>query len=168
MKRDPFHMNLSIPVIKDWSGTDIPLSVSEKRFWQGTRVRKLLFYDEQGQKINVLFVDSKEDIHRLHAPEYCLMGSGWKIIRRNIQKIPIPGKDVLIQMIVAKRKHQTNIFYYWFSSNESSTPSYLALRHFYKYKSKQNWRLYQISTVGDSLSSEQLLNNFVKEGLLES
>jgi len=145
-------------VFGSWYGAEIATSPSEKRlFSESRRLSKRLYTTPDGKRVSVLIVES-DDVHDLHAPEYCLSGSGW-ILRTpksdsdTSPQLPLALPTSAAQALEAVRGRQRLSSLYWFSSASRSTANLAGLRLQSRLAPDEPFTLYlftAIAQVGDS------------------
>lgn len=150
-----------------WIGTSIALSPAETAFFRDYNVAKEVFFSDSAEQITTLSVFSKNDIHRLHPPEYCLLGSGWDISKAKKEMIKIRGENFPVMRIVGKKGERSILAYYWYSSVNESTPSFSVFRRVFRKSDKDHWNLYQVSmninNLKSSLREDGMLQDFLRK-----
>lgn len=133
-----------------WYGAEIPTSPSEQRLYAGSRrLSKRLYATRDGKQVSVLIVDS-DDVHDLHAPEYCLSGSGWVIgdapdAARAAEPLALP--EAASAELDGRRGPQRLAGVYWYSSPSRSTADLAGLRLQSRLAPGEPFSLYMISAV---------------------
>ncbi len=150
--KDSFGPPLQLAVDKipssDWSGMGIPLEASEKDFFMGSNVEKFIYFYKNGGAINVVHVLPGKDIHKIHAPEYCMTGGGWQIEQRYKLSIKLKTGTFPVSCVLISLDGQHAYLYYWYSSSERSTTSQSTFRK--AYNPNESWQAYQFAVVGIS------------------
>ncbi len=141
-------MNLTLDKysFKNWVGDEAKPTVAEKGFYQHGRMRKMIFFNPQGAAVTLMVVSSKTDIHDLHPPEYCLIGSGWTVLERSTVLINSQHPGAYVMRIKTQHQNENTLGYYWFSSEQLSTPSHFTFRKAARNTANKEWRLYRIQT----------------------
>lgn len=156
-----------------WYGAEIPTSPSEQRlFADSRRLSKRLYATRDGKRINVLIVES-DDVHDLHAPEYCLSGSGWVLdgrdandandARRPLESLALPTRAA--GELTGARDRQRLSSVYWFSSASRSTADLAGLRVQSSLAPDEPFTLFMITAIADADADDpprQTLAEFLK------
>lgn len=137
--------------VGDWYGAEVPVSPSEQELFAGSRrLGKLLYAGPDGGRISVLIAES-DDVHDLHAPEYCLSGSGWVIgnaeAAETATALPLPVQTT--GELAAARGDQRLAGVYWYSSPTRSTADIAGLR-LARTGADEPFTLYLITAVGNA------------------
>lgn len=153
-----------------WFGAEIPTSPSERRlFSESRRLSKRLYATRDGKRVSVLIVES-DNVHDLHAPEYCLSGSGWRLGDRDADDATGPLASLVlpttaVNELTAVRDRQRLSSAYWFSSASRSTADLTGLRMRSSLAPDEPFTLFMITAIADADSadtSRQTLAEFMQ------
>jgi hypothetical protein len=152
-----------------WLGAEIPTSPSERELFSASRrLSKRLYASTEGGRVSVLIVETR-DIHDLHAPEYCLSGSGWVFEtgaaeRQEAKTEPLPLPIDSAAELSAARGDLRLAGVYWYSSASRSTADFAGLRMAGRGSPGEPFTLYLISAVGEAGGSpRETLASFLRE-----
>ncbi len=159
----------------NWAGNMLPLSNSEEDGFEGTQLNKYQFSNRSGETLTLSVLSAGNYPRSLHPPEYCLLGSGWKIKERLIANLRAGDTPIRVSSLVFQRDHLRLYGVYWLSSPDRSTSSHAAFRRSGKALKNEQWHLFFLTTPTGSESglSHSRIENFLSdltssEGLFSS
>jgi len=152
----------------DWLGAEIGTNPAEERLFSDSRLSKRAYARPDGRRVAVLIVESG-DVHRLHAPEYCLSGSGWKMEYRESSPWSVGEPSAAAAELVASRDTNELKGVYWFSSDSRSTTDLTGLRLQSRLVPKEAFTLYMVTAIGEAgEGSDQVLSDFLADAPWQS
>jgi EpsI family protein len=152
----------------DWLGAEIGTNPAEERLFSDSRLSKRAYARPDGRRVAVLIVES-EDVHRLHAPEYCLSGSGWKMEYRASSPWSVGEPSATAAELVASRNAKELQGVYWFSSDSRSTTDLTGLRLQSRLVPEEAFTLYMVTSIGEAgEESDQVLSDFLADAPWQS
>ena len=145
----------------DWLGAEISTTPLEKQLYRRSRLSKRAYARPDGRRVAVLIVES-DDVHRLHAPEYCLSGSGWRMEQRDSSPWSVGKPAAAAARLMASRGTQELKGVYWFSSDSRSTTDLTGLRLQSRLMPKESFTLYMVTAIGaEGEESDRVLSDFL-------
>jgi len=132
-------MEIALPEnVLDFSSTNIPESDVELGYFpkDTSYARRCYFPATNGWPIYGTIVMMGADRTSIHRPDYCLEGQGWKVLSRDVAKVPIGGatsQELPVSKWVLSRTFQTPdgrtrsvgaIYTFWFVADGEETPSH--------------------------------------------
>jgi len=116
----------SIPLrIKGWEGRRVPLSSQHPARVGGVNAAYVR-YRKQGFSLDLYVVEARPGTFSLHPPEYCLLGGISEEVSRSRLNLPCGPGSIEVNRFVARRDWRNSLIYYWYSTGDDYTPSYLA------------------------------------------
>jgi len=156
--------------IGEWQGEDIAIDKKTKDILETESVlmRKYVKGDNSVWLAIVYYKDSRV---ALHLPESCYAGQGSHIVKRDKEKIDIPGlKSFYANKLVLKGNKGNQIILYYFETGDIRTGSYQSMRWqmmLNKLKAKSNSgalvRFSMVITDSSLTSNLETLERFIKE-----
>lgn len=147
----------------DWLGAEIVATPAEQRLFGRTRLSKRAYARPDGRRVAVLVVES-EDLHRLHAPEYCLTGSGWRMTDRAPSPWSVGTPGAAAAQLAASRGADELRSVYWFTSDSRSTTDLTGLRLQGRIVPDEPFTLYMITAIDETgEGSEAILSDFLQD-----
>lgn len=144
---------------RGYRSIELPLVREEKEsLGAATSLKRL--YRAQGQSFVLIGVDGARERHAIHAPDTCLRGSGWVVVRRN--RVDIPGGEG--EEVVLKKGERTRKALYWYSDGTRRHASFFrcrvesALRRFTRgYLNAEPLLLVLLTRPGEDANWDELL-----------
>jgi EpsI family protein len=66
----------------------------------------------------VAYYATQRSGHTIHSPLNCLPGTGWEWVDRRRERVAVgPGRDIDINVNVARKNGQEDLVYYWYQSH---------------------------------------------------
>ena len=148
-------------VFGSWLGAEIAATPSEQRLFSQSRLSKRAYARPDGRRVAVLIVES-EDVHRLHAPEYCLTGSGWRMKHRASSPWSVGNPTAAAAELAASRGVDELKSVYWFTSDSRSTTDLTGLRLQSRLAPREAFTLYMVTAIDETgEGSDQILSDFL-------
>ena len=114
----------------------------------------------------VLIVESA-DVHRLHAPEYCLTGSGWRMRDRDPSPWSVGNPAAAAAELAASRGADELKSVYWFTSDSRSTTDLTGLRLQSRIAPNEPFTLYMVTAIDETgEGSDEILSDFLEDAPL--
>lgn len=110
-----------------WEGHDLPIAESSLEYFEKHNIWSRRYQHDDSRKVDVLINASGGNRHRNHPPEYCMTGSGWKIIHSEKAEIKVGGRTMRSTQMRMERDGVTRIFVYWFDDGDESYSDYLTM-----------------------------------------
>lgn len=159
----PAHLDQERWAFGDWLGAEISVTPAEQRLFERARLSKRAYAKPDGSRVAVLIVEA-DDIHRLHAPEYCLTGSGWQMGQRERSPWVVGHRETAAALLTASRQGDHLKSVYWFSSASRSTTDLMGLRLQNRLAPQESFTLYMVTAIDNSgAGSVQTLQAFLAE-----
>lgn len=121
---DSFPLNIG-----DWKAEKIPINDEDLRIL-GTRNVLLADYRKspaQNKIVQLLIVLSSTDRSSFHPPEYCFIGSGAQLLKKDSYQVKVGADREEIEMNRLLFKMEMNLemlIFYWYDTGKSATRSY--------------------------------------------
>jgi len=159
----PLEPDLTALKVGEYLAVPTKPSAQEIRFFEGSRLMKIAYYDNRNRSVYLLSVEVAGDVHKLHPTELCLK-SGKAVIHGLHEKIlTAAGMDLALQELVATQPDgRSYLIYTWYVGPEWSTGSFIAFRKNWNRKSR--WQSFQLLTeiTDTKTAAEQRLNSFLR------
>lgn len=137
----------------------------EVRFFRGSRLSKIGYYDDYNRSIHLLSVTVTGDAHKLHPTELCLKSKRIDIRGLREKKVTVrDGKNLALQELVSIRPgNRKFLIYTWYNSPDFSTGNFITFRK--NWQRTDRWQSFQLLTeITDSReAAEKRLNSFLKK-----
>ena len=145
-----------------WIGAEIDATPAEQRLYEQARLSKRVYAGPTGQRVALLIVET-DDVHDLHAPEYCLTGGGWQTEHRGTGAFPIGPAGARVSTLGVRRGQDRLQSWYWFSSSKRSTTDLVSLRLQHRIDPDERFTLYLVSALdNDPKTSQVTLRDFLE------
>jgi len=138
-----------------WIGAEIDATPAEQRLYDQARLSKRVYAGPQGQRVALLIVET-DDVHDLHAPEYCLTGGGWQTEHRGTAAFPVGPGGARVSSIGVRRGEDRLQSVYWFSSSARSTTDLVGLRLQNRIDPNERFTLYLVSALDNDPDTSQI------------
>jgi hypothetical protein len=146
-----------------WLGAEIAATPAEQRLFGRSRLSKRAYARPDGRRVAVLIVES-EDVHRLHAPEYCLTGSGWRMRDRAPSPWSVGNPAAAAAGLAASRGTDELKSVYWFTSDSRSTSDLTGLRLQSRIAPNEPFTLYMVTAIDETgEGSDEILSDFLED-----
>ena len=151
----------------DWEGRDIPLSNTEKQFFGNQTVINRIYHNGS-DSVGLLLISSAAGRRKIHTPEYCQTGAGWKILKRSHVSLLLGDNKESVRAVKLLMGNQAypglRTFVYWFSDGKKTFPEYPGVIFQDTLNAlkgeKTNWFLYALWTDNNEITLNQFFSVF--------
>jgi EpsI family protein len=111
----------------DWVGKDLILDSQLSDFFGKGHIWAREYWKAK-HTIEVLINSSGGNREQNHPPEYCLTGSGWKIVATHRKELNIGSfGSIEVTQIQLKKGNRDKFFIYWFSDGRIMYPDFISM-----------------------------------------
>ncbi len=115
-------------VVEPWKGEKVGISEQTRELLGGTAAELWVYTSDYALPVEFFYNFSGRNRHRLHPPEYCLTGAGWKIVyKKTLSFIGVNGTDFPITVMELRNGEEFRWFAFWFFDGKSIKSNYVKM-----------------------------------------
>ncbi len=144
IKSASFIPDFSAGMFKSAKGYALDPTPGDLQFFEGSKKLEKYTFGTDDSVIGVLGIELGTNVHQIHPPTHCLRTQGVTILSEKLQAIEFRFAQITITEINYQSGNNLMLCWYWYSSPQFSTPSFLSFRR--HWNPNHEWHSYQIST----------------------
>ena len=144
IKSASFIPDFSYGLFKNAKGFALEPTPGDLQFFEGSKKLERYTFGTTDSIISVLAIELGANVHQIHPPSHCLRAQGTTILNEKLQTIEFRFAQITITEINYSTSQHSMLCWYWYSSPNFSTPSFISFRR--HWNPNQEWHSYQIST----------------------
>ena len=128
------------------------------------------YSDPQGRRLDLYigFHGSGEDVGAVHSPKHCLPGSGWNLVRQDVDRLGTPAGELGAVRAVYAHERTSMLFYYWYMVGaETYTNEYVVklaeLKELLLHRRKNTFLVRVSASTDGGPEAEESIRSFMRE-----
>jgi hypothetical protein len=144
IKSASFIPDFSSGVFENSTGFALTPTPNDLQFFEGAKKLEKYTFGTSDSSIGILAIELGTNVHQIHPPSHCLRTQGVTILSEKLQTTDLHFAQHTITEIHYMTGQIQMLCWYWYSSPQFSTPSFLSFRR--HWTPSHEWHSYQITT----------------------